>query len=59
MMDLTRFFEREYTLEDLTREEMDYLKDEWLKLDDYDRDYYEGFEDFAEATILKACYPED
>lgn len=59
MMDLIRFFEKEYTLEDLTKEEMDYLKNEWIKLDNYDRDYYENFEEFVDITISKVCYPDD
>lgn len=59
MMDLTRFYETEYTLEDLTKEEMEYFKGEWVKLDDYDRDYYEDFEDFVDTMISKVCYPDD
>lgn len=53
------YFEREWEMEDLTKEEMEILQIEWDKLDDFSKKYYETFEDFTEDYVYRMCYSDD
>lgn len=52
------YFEKEWTMEDLTKEEMIVLCTEWDKLDKAYKIGFGNFETFVEVYIDQICYPD-
>ncbi len=48
-------FEKEL---ELTKEEIMEYQKEWKKMDDYDKDYYDDFEEFVEMKEHEKSYPD-